>query len=335
MEAGAGAGGRKVTLEKIDLTVQKGELLMVVGPTGCGKSSLLSAILGEMDMVGEDGVMAGHGGEGKEGGEGGGGGGGGEVRVRGAFAYSPQTYWITNASLKENILFGDFFDAARFAAVVDACALDTDIADMPAGAETEIGERGINVSGGQKARIQLARASYAGADVLLLDDPLSAVDTHVARRLMDQCITELLRGKTRILVTHQVQFLEAADRVCVMEEGRIIAIGTLQEVKAKCGDFLERVRAPETSQEDESPAADPPEGGEVGGGVLERRQSNLVRRQSSLSRQDSKKSGDNAADGGAGDLGKGEAGILKSRVCLCDLTARCATAHSVTREHIL
>eukprot|EP00802_Teleaulax_amphioxeia_P005995 Tamp_05999.p1 GENE.Tamp_05999~~Tamp_05999.p1 ORF type:complete len:886 (+),score=180.61 Tamp_05999:207-2660(+) len=179
---------------------------------------------------------------------------------------------------------------------------------MPAGAETEIGERGINVSGGQKARIQLARASYAGADVLLLDDPLSAVDTHVARRLMDQCITELLRGKTRILVTHQVQFLEAADRVCVMEEGRIIAIGTLQEVKAKCGDFLERVRAPETSQEDESPAADPPEGGEGGGGgVLERRQSNLVRRQSSLSRQDSKKSGDNAADGGAGDLGKGEA----------------------------
>ena len=196
------------TLKDINLNVMKGELVMITGRVGSGKSSLLAALLGEINR------LEGH------------------VSRAGHMAYVPQSCWIRNATLKDNVTFSLPFDKARFNATLKACALDTDIKILPAGADTEIGERGINLSGGQKARVQLARAVYCGADIFLLDDPLSAVDTHVARRLMDECLLGVLRDSTRVLVTHQIQFLTHADRIIVVDDGKIIAQGTLDDVKA-------------------------------------------------------------------------------------------------------
>jgi ATP-binding cassette subfamily C (CFTR/MRP) protein 4 len=146
---------------------------------------------------------------------------------------------------------------------------------LPAGAETEIGERGINLSGGQKARVQLARAVYCGADIFLLDDPLSAVDTHVARRLMDECLLGVLKDTTRVLVTHQIQFLSHADKIIVMDEGRIVAQGKLEDVKAHVDlSTLHHVTEEEGQQnqsdaakEDEVAAAKPTDT-KAGGGLV-------------------------------------------------------------------
>ena len=144
----------------------------------------------------------------------------------------PQSVWIRNATLKDNVTFSTPFDQLKFNATLKACALDTDVKILPAGYDTEIGERGINLSGGQKARVQLARAVYCGADIFLLDDPLSAVDTHVARRLVDECLLGVLKDKTRVLVTHQIQFLSHADKILVLDGGKIVAQGKLEDVKS-------------------------------------------------------------------------------------------------------
>lgn len=102
-----------------------------------------------------------------------------------------------------------------------------------AGDEAEIGEKGINLSGGQKHRVALARAVYCGADVYLLDDPLSAVDTHVGRHLFEECIRGELRGSTRVVVTHQLQYAEAADTIALISKGQVEAVGTFEELKAR------------------------------------------------------------------------------------------------------
>ena len=120
-----------------------------------------------------------------------------------------------------------------------ACALETDLEMLPAGDQSEIGEKGINLSGGQRSRVALARACYANADVYLLDDPLSAVDAHVGRHLFDSCLCELLAGKTRILVTHQLHYLAAADLVAVVKHGSISDIGSYDELMARGVDFHE------------------------------------------------------------------------------------------------
>ena len=155
-----------------------------------------------------------------------------QVAKDGHVAYVPQTVWIRNATLKDNVTFSTPFEEIKFNATLRACALDTDIKILPAGYNTEIGERGINLSGGQKARVQLARAVYCGADIFLLDDPLSAVDTHVARRLMDECLVGVLKDMTRVLVTHQIQFLSHADKIIVLDGGKIVAQGKLEDVQA-------------------------------------------------------------------------------------------------------
>ena len=195
-------------LKDINLSIKKGELVMVTGRVGSGKSSLLAALLGEINKLE------------------------GQVSRSGHVAYVPQSVWIRNASLKDNVTFSTPYDRVKFNATLKACALDTDIKILPAGADTEIGERGINLSGGQKARVQLARAVYCGADIYLLDDPLSAVDTHVARRLMDECLLGVLKDMTRVLVTHQIQFLTHADKIIVVDDGKIVAQGTLEDVQA-------------------------------------------------------------------------------------------------------
>ncbi|KAK9823545.1 hypothetical protein WJX72_003616 [[Myrmecia] bisecta] len=156
--------------------------------------------------------------------------------------------WIQNASLRDNVLMGAPLDGARYERVLAACALLPDLAMLPAGDQSEIGEKGINLSGGQRHRVALARACYQDADVYLLDDPLSAVDAHVGRHLMEQCVCGLLAGKTRVLVTHQVQFLPAADLVAVVQQGEIHELGTYQELLARGVDFHEFQAAAEVVQ---------------------------------------------------------------------------------------
>ncbi|XP_069839782.1 multidrug resistance-associated protein 1-like isoform X2 [Dendropsophus ebraccatus] len=219
-------------LRSINLSVQKGSLVAVVGQVGCGKTSLLSALLGEMEKV-----M-------------------GKVALKGSVAYVPQQTWIPNATFKDNVLFGRPLDKDWYDNVIQACALLPDLKILSGGENTEIGEKGINLSGGQKQRISLARAVYRNCDVYLLDDPLSAVDAHVGQHLFEHVIgpNGLLKGKTRILVTHGVSFLSQVDVIVVLSDGRISEVGTYTELLEKNGDFADFLQtyALTAEQNDES-----------------------------------------------------------------------------------
>ncbi|PRW33949.1 ABC transporter isoform A [Chlorella sorokiniana] len=234
-------------LHGINLNVPRGSLTIVVGSVGAGKSSLLAAMLGEMPVLQ------------------------GSVVVRGSTAYTQQDSWIQNATLRDNILLGAPFSAQRYQDVVEACALRPDLEMLPAGDQTEIGEKGVNLSGGQKQRVALARACYAAADVYLLDDPLSAVDAHVGRHLFDRCICGLLGKTTRVLVTHQLQYLPAADEVVVLRDGRVAERGTYHQLLARGVDFHQFEQEDEGEEEAASPAgskedsAEELDGGRPGG----------------------------------------------------------------------
>ncbi|KAJ3346286.1 hypothetical protein HDU83_003188 [Entophlyctis luteolus] len=195
-------------LANMNFKVAKGNLFAVIGRVGVGKSSLLSSLIGEMHKLN------------------------GSVRLSGSVAYVGQQAWIENATIRDNILFGSEFDEAKFQAVIDSCALRSDLKMFPAGDLTEIGERGVNLSGGQKQRLALARAVYNDADVYLLDDVLSAVDAHVDKHLFDNVIGPqgLLKSKTRIFVTHGVHHLASCDRVLVLKNGIIEEQGTFREL---------------------------------------------------------------------------------------------------------
>ncbi|KAG0275623.1 Canalicular multispecific organic anion transporter 2 [Linnemannia exigua] len=196
------------TLESINLSVRNGSLVAIVGRVGQGKSSLLSAIIGEMYKLQ------------------------GRIQVSGRIAYVPQQSWIMNATLRDNILFGNEYNQDRYQHILYACGLEPDLAILPAGDMTEIGERGINLSGGQKQRVSLARAAYDNADIYLLDDPLSAVDAHVDRHLWDHLLgpTGLLRNKARVLVTHGIQHLREVDQIVMLKDGSIVEQGEYQEL---------------------------------------------------------------------------------------------------------
>ena len=193
------------TLKDVNLTVHDGELVCVVGKVGCGKSSLVQAIIGEMERKS------------------------GQVRVGGKIAYASQQAWIVNARLRDNVTFGQEFDESRWEAAVDACCLRQDLEVLPGGADTEIGEKGINLSGGQKQRISLARAMYQDADVYIMDDPLSAVDVHVGRHIFENFINGAIKSKARLLITNQLTYLSQADKVVMLENGKILVQGTLEE----------------------------------------------------------------------------------------------------------
>ncbi|KLO13407.1 multidrug resistance-associated ABC transporter [Schizopora paradoxa] len=198
--------GKPFELRDLQLNIPRGSFIAIVGRVGSGKSSLLQGLVGEMRRVS------------------------GEVVFGGTVAYVPQQAWIMNATLRENILFGLDFDEKRFNEVVRTCQLEHDIDMLPNGVDTEIGEKGINLSGGQKARVSLARSVYSDADVVLLDDPLSAVDAHVGKALLEQCFMNdgPLAGKTRVLVTHALHVLAQTDYIYVMENGVIAEQGTFQ-----------------------------------------------------------------------------------------------------------
>ncbi|XP_068754000.1 ATP-binding cassette sub-family C member 4-like [Montipora capricornis] len=194
------------TLSDITLNVRNGNLLAITGAVGIGKSSLLTAILGELSLHS------------------------GSILYRGKVAYVPQIPWVFSGTIRENILFGLAFNEERFQQVVHVCELTKDLANFANGDLTEIGQRGVTLSGGQKARVGLARAVYSDADIYLLDDPLSAVDTKVGRRLFESCIMGHLSGSIRLLVTHQLQYLKDVDRIVVMENGSISYQGKYAEI---------------------------------------------------------------------------------------------------------
>ncbi|KAG8247448.1 Canalicular multispecific organic anion transporter 1 [Homalodisca vitripennis] len=159
----------------------------------------------------------------------------------GSIAYVPQLAWIQNATLRKNITCAHEFDMGTFKKVVKACALEQDLEMLPGGDMTEIGEKGINLSGGQKQRISLARAVYSKADVYLLDDPLSAVDSHVGKHIFENVIGPygVLRKKTRVLVTHGVTFLPETDLIIVMKDGQVAETGSYQQLVKSKGAFAD------------------------------------------------------------------------------------------------
>uniref|UniRef100_A0A8C1ZUI2 ATP-binding cassette sub-family C member 5 n=1 Tax=Cyprinus carpio TaxID=7962 RepID=A0A8C1ZUI2_CYPCA len=193
--------------------VHQGALLGVCGGVGSGKSSLLSALLGQMTLLG------------------------GSVAVNGDFAYVAQQAWILNDSLRENILFGKKYIEEKYNAVLEACCLFPDIIELPYGDMTEIGERGANLSGGQRQRVSLARALYSERPVLLLDDPLSAVDTHVGSHLFHSAIRHTAKSRTVIFVTHQLQYLPECDEVVLMKDGQIAEHGSHVQLMEKGRDY--------------------------------------------------------------------------------------------------
>ncbi|XP_013098645.2 probable multidrug resistance-associated protein lethal(2)03659 isoform X1 [Stomoxys calcitrans] len=213
------------TLDNIDFKVKPRTLVAVIGPVGSGKSSLIQAILGELPA--ESGF----------------------VNVSGTLSYASQEPWLFTGTVRQNILFGMPMDRQRYRTVVKKCALERDFELLPYGDKTIVGERGASLSGGQKARINLARAVYRKADVYLLDDPLSAVDTHVGRHLFDQCMRGYLRDDIVLLVTHQLQFMEQADLIVIMDKGRISAIGTFESMRKSGLDFAKLLMQAD-SQED-------------------------------------------------------------------------------------
>ncbi|XP_019863205.1 PREDICTED: multidrug resistance-associated protein 4-like, partial [Amphimedon queenslandica] len=150
--------------------------------------------------------------------------------VKGSIGYASQEAWVFSATLRDNILFGLPYDSDKYESVIEACALEKDIELLPEGDLTLVGERGVTLSGGQKARVNLARAVYRQADVYLLDDPLSAVDAAVSRHLFERCICGILSDKIVILVTHQVQYLERCDAILGLNEGRVLVYGNARDV---------------------------------------------------------------------------------------------------------
>uniref|UniRef100_A0A452UGF7 Multidrug resistance-associated protein 1 n=1 Tax=Ursus maritimus TaxID=29073 RepID=A0A452UGF7_URSMA len=222
----------------LDIQVPKGALVAVVGPVGCGKSSLVSALLGEMEKLE------------------------GTVCVKGSVAYVPQQAWIQNCTLQENILFGRALDPKRYQRALETCALLADLEMLPGGDKTEIGEKGINLSGGQRQRVSLARAVYSEADLFLLDDPLSAVDSHVAKHIFDQVIGPegVLAGKTRVLVTHGISFLPQMDFIIVLADGQVSEVGSYPGLLQRNGSFANFLcnYAPEEDKESGARVGDLP-----------------------------------------------------------------------------
>ncbi|EAL66783.1 ABC transporter C family protein [Dictyostelium discoideum AX4] len=218
-------------LKNINFEAKGQSLTMVVGSVGSGKSTLVQAMLGELETID------------------------GEIGIKGSIAYVPQQAWIINATLKENIIFGKELDEERYQKVLEVCALKRDIELFPQGDSVEIGERGINLSGGQKQRVSIARAVYSDADVYILDDPLSAVDSHVGKHLFHKCFKGILSSKTVILVANQINYLPFADNTVVLKSGEIVERGTYYELinaKLEFASLLQEYGVDENTKGDDS-----------------------------------------------------------------------------------
>ena len=183
------------TLKSLCLKAENGDLLFITGPVGSGKSSVFCAILIEMPLLD------------------------GEISCQGRIAWVSQQPWVFSGTVRDNILFGKTFDSHKYRKTLEACDLDKDLEGFPYGDMTRVGERGIVLSGGQRARVELARAVYSDADIYLLDDPLSAVDSKVGQHIFYNCINTLLDGKTRLMITHNLQVLNEVKNIVFMKNG--------------------------------------------------------------------------------------------------------------------
>lgn len=210
-------------IHDFNLKIVENELCAVVGQVGAGKSTLLQVILGELDLDS------------------------GGMHVDGVVSYAAQEAWLFEGSIRSNIVFIEEFDERRYKEVVKVCALERDFKLLPYGDSTVVGERGISLSGGQKARVNLARAIYKKADIYLLDDPLSAVDTHVGKHIFQECIQNYLKDKICVLVTHQLQYLKDVRHLVLINHCRIEAQGTYSDLRALKIDSLLSTQGPDES----------------------------------------------------------------------------------------
>ncbi|XP_040984594.1 ATP-binding cassette sub-family C member 4 isoform X7 [Aquila chrysaetos chrysaetos] len=216
-------------LQQLSFTVRRGELLAVIGPVGAGKSSLLSAVLGELPK--DKGL----------------------INVTGRIAYVSQQPWVFSGTVRSNILFDKEYEKEKYEKVLKVCALKKDLELLANGDLTVIGDRGATLSGGQKARVNLARAVYQDADIYLLDDPLSAVDAEVGRHLFEKCICQALHQKISVLVTHQLQYLRAANQILILKDGKMVGKGTYSEFLRSGIDFASLLKKDEEVEQPSVP----------------------------------------------------------------------------------
>lgn len=238
-------------LQDINLSIKKGEFVVITGLIGTGKTSLLNALSGFMNRTE------------------------GSVNVNGSLLLCGYP-WIQNATVKENIIFNSKLDEARYKEVIYSCSLESDLDIFPGGDQTEVGERGITLSGGQKARVNLARAVYAAKDIILMDDVLSAVDARVGKHIMNTCILGMLKDSTRILATHQLSLIGAADRIIFLNGDGSISTGTLDELKLSNAGFSNLMEFSHSKEEEEEVEVEEKEEEELN--QLERELTKLTRK---------------------------------------------------------
>ena len=200
-----------VTLKNINLEIKPGEILGIIGEVGSGKSSLLQAILNCLILLNPKDCDG--------------------IHINGKLGYASQIPWIQNDTIKNNILFFHKYDPIKYDQVLEKCQLKYDLDNFEGKDLTEIGEKGVNLSGGQKVRISLARTVYSEPDIYLFDDPISALDANIGKKIMKELIIKYLKGKTRVVVTHALQYLKYMDRIMYMKNGRIEWVGTFKEIQ--------------------------------------------------------------------------------------------------------
>ncbi|XP_031568580.1 multidrug resistance-associated protein 4-like [Actinia tenebrosa] len=196
-------------IHDITLKVSPHQLMVITGPVGSGKSSLLMAMQREIPITS------------------------GKISFHGKMAYVSQVPWTFSGTVRDNIVFGKTFDKMKYQRILDLSGLQKDMKRFPKGDLSMIGQRGVVLSGGQRSRVSLARAMYSEAEIVLLDDPLSAVDAKVGQQIFEKCVCEELSGSLRILVTHQLQYLPRADWIVIIKDGRIEDQGSYEKLKAR------------------------------------------------------------------------------------------------------
>ena len=205
----------KVLLKGLDLSINKGDLVTILGETGSGKTCLINSILRNLELINENSPDKKY------------------YIFSNKISYACQDPWIMNGTIRDNIIFYDNFDKEKYNKIVNACQLDKDFENLKHGDQTEIGSTGNNISGGQRARIALARAIYKDADIYLFDDPISSVDTYISMKIFHQAIVNLLKDKTRVFVTHDTRNLKYSSRVIVMNHFQVEFDGNYEQFSGK------------------------------------------------------------------------------------------------------
>ncbi len=214
-------GNFDITLKEININIKIGEIIGIIGEVGSGKSSLLQSILNSLILLNPkecDGIY-----------------------INGSIGYVSQTSWIQNDTIRNNIIFFNEYNENKYKEVLEYSQLNFDLSNFEGKDNTEIGEKGVNLSGGQKVRIALARALYNDPDIYLFDDPISALDANVGKKIMKDCIIKYLNGKTRIIVTHSLHYLKYVDRIFYMKQGKILWIGNYDEIILQ--DFFQKFKS--------------------------------------------------------------------------------------------